>query len=189
MAREITSGFAEKLDSRMLKPVLLMKGEFASGTLRFFTGLGVIMFNGEQYNGSGTLVKMTRTEETQALKANNVTFQLNGISSEILSVVLNDDSQGRPVTAWLGLLDDDYVLRTDFYQTFRGYIDVPSFEDTGETCTVSIACESEIINFLEAEERKFTAEDQKRDYPDDKGLDFVATLVDIELPFGAGRTD
>lgn len=189
MARDITSGFQTEIEASVLRPIVLIKGEFDSGDLRFWTGYGELTFDSEVYTGSGDLVKMQRVEETQSLTANNVSFELSGIPSSIVSIALTEDYQGRPITAWFGVLDDNFSLIADPYQIFKGFMDVMTIADDGETATITVSSESELIVLKESKERRYTPEDQKQDYPNDLGLDFVPLIQDIELAFGAGRTD
>lgn len=189
MARDITSGFETEIDAKNLAPIILIKAEFDSGDLRFWTGYGEITFNSEVYTGSGDLIKMNSVEETQSLSANNVAFELSGIPSSLVSIALSEDYQGRIITAWFGVLDNNGAIIADPYQIFSGYMDVMNIQDDGETATITVNSESELIILRESRERRYTPEDQKQDYPLDLGLDFVPLIQDVELTFGAGRTD
>lgn len=189
MARDISSGFQTEIEAKELSPIILIKAEFDSGDLRFWTGYGEITFDSEVYTGSGDLVKMNRVEETQSLSANNVAFELSGVPSSLISIALTEDYQGRTVTAWFGALDNNGSIIADPYQIFSGFMDVMNIQDDGESATITVNSESELIVLKEAKERRYTPEDQKQDYPSDEGLDFVPLIQDIELTFGAGRTD
>ena len=189
MTRILTTAFENALDENILRPIILIHGEFDSGDLRFWTGYGEITYNGDVYQGSGDLLKMNRVDETQNLTANNVTFELSGIPSSLVSLALNENYQCRPITCYFAVLDTSFNLIADPYQIFKGFMDTMVIEDTGDTATISITCENELLRLKESVERRYTPEDQKQDYPDDLGLDFVPIIQDIELNFGTGRTD
>lgn len=189
MARDITSGFSTEIDATVLRPVILIQAEFDSGVIRFWTGYGELTYDSEIYTGAGDLIQMNRVDETQSLTANNVSFELSGIPSSLVSIALAEDYQGRVIKAWFGVLDDDFSLIADPYQIFSGYMDTMQIEDDGVNSKIRVNCESELLILKESKERRYTPEDQKQDYPSDLGLDFVPLIQDIELTFGAGRTD
>lgn len=185
MARNITPALLAETDSESLKPILFFKGEFPSGDIRFWTGYGQISFDSEIYIGSGQLIEISAVEETQELTANNVTFELSGVDNAIISIALNEDSQGSPVTAWFGVLDETSQIVADPYEIFKGKIDDIRWKDNGKTAGVSIPCESDLIIIGNAKEARYTPEDQKARYPNDLGYDFVPTVSDIELAWGS----
>lgn len=189
MARDLSSGFEAEIDAQVLRPVVLIEALFDSGDLRFWTGYGDLVYDGDTYTGSGDLVKMNRVDETQDLTANNVAFELSGIPSSIVSIALGEDYQGRVITAYFAVLDSDFSLIADPYQIFSGYMDVMQIEDSGTEARITVNSESELIVLKDSKERRYTPEDQKQDYPNDEGLDFVPIIQDIELTFGAGRED
>lgn len=189
MARDITSGFQTEIEADVLRPIMMVHGEFDSGDLRFWSGYGELDWNGDIFTGSGDLLKMNSVGETQSLTANNVTFELSGLPTSIVAIALGENYQGRRITAYFAVLDENFALIADPYVVFSGFMDVMTISDSGDEATITINCESDLIILKESRERRYTPEDQKQDYPNDKGLDFVPIIQDIELTFGAGRTD
>lgn len=185
MARDITAGFQTEIEADQLSPILLYKAEFDSGDVRFWSGYGELTFNAETYVGSGQLLNITRVEETSDLVANNVTIELSGIPASIISIALTEDYQSRPVTVWFGVIDTNGALVADPYQIFKGKIDIMNMMDNGNDGVIKVLCESDLIDLNNARERRYTAEDQKSDFPSDLGLDFVAKIQDIEIQWGA----
>ena len=47
-----------------------------------------------------------------------------------------------------------------------------------------MTAESKLIDLERSRARRYTSEDQKIDYPDDKGLDFIADLQDKAVVWG-----
>lgn len=188
MARDITTGFEAEIEASALKPCILVKAEFDSGDLRLWSGLTEITYNAEAYTGAGNLLSVSAVQETQDLKANNVNFGLSGIPSSLVSIALSEDYQGRRITAWFGVLNDSGLI-SDPYKIFSGFMDVMSLSDGGETAEITLSAENELIELRDAKERRYTPEDQKIDYPNDKGFEFVPTIQDRIVTWGAGRTD
>lgn len=189
MARTLDSGFQTEIEADQLRPVRFFKAEFDSGDLNFWTGNREITFNSESYLGSGDLIAIEKIEETDQLIANKVSIKVNGIPSSLVSLALSEPYQGRPVTIWDGALSSDGSTIAGSVQIFKGFMDVMTITDTGEISVINIDAESELITLRNSKERKYTPEDQKAFFPNDKGLDFVPLIQDKELTFGQGRTD
>lgn len=186
MARDLTSGMIDEVDASQLSPIFLIKGEFDGGDVRFWSGYGEITFNSEVYTGSGNLLGIDSIDESQELVANGVTVTLNGVSSSLVSVAQNEDYSGRPLTVWFGCLSSTGAIISNPYMMFKGRMDVIVIEDDGETCSISVNVESDLIGLRDSKERRYTDEDQKAEYPGDRGFEFVALSQDVTLSWGVG---
>ena len=109
---------------------------------------------------------------------------MSGLNSGLIASSLQSNYQGRPVTMWFAVLDDNRNVIASPYQLFKGRMDIISFSDNGNTADFNIKCESNLIDIRKASERRYTPEDQKINYPDDKGLDFIPRIQDIEVSWG-----
>lgn len=76
------------------------------------------------------------------------------------------------------------AMLNDPIPVFAGRMDTMRLQDTGETTTVTVSCESRLIDLERARERRYTDEDQKELYPDDRGFEYVADLQDKEVLWG-----
>ena len=56
MSRDLTVAFAAALAEPQLRPVLFFEGQFASGWVRIWSGLGEVSWNGQIWSGAGSLV-------------------------------------------------------------------------------------------------------------------------------------
>ena len=63
-------------------------------------------------------------------------------------------------------------------------MDLMTIEDGGETASISVTAESRLIDLNRAKERRFTDNDQKIDYPDDKGLQHIQGLQEKQISWG-----
>jgi len=66
----------------------------------------------------------------------------------------------------------------------RDRLDTMQITDGGETCTLAVAAENKLVILQRAKEARYTDEDQKARYPDDRGLEFVSGLQDREIVWG-----
>lgn len=182
--RDLDSGFENEITARALRCCLLTKAEFDSGNVNMFTGTGEITFQGETYVGGGLLLAITTIEETQELKAVNVSYTLSGVPSSMISLALAERINKRPITTWFGVLDENDQLFTE--EVYAGYMDTMPIDDDIEQgeATISLNTESDLQILRLAVDRNYTPEDQKLYYPGDLFFDFVPTIQDIEINWG-----
>ena len=75
---------------------------------------------------------------------------------------------------------------SDPYTIFDGFMDVMKVEDSGDTATVGVSSESQLISLERPLVKRYTPEDQAITYPNDKGLEYVAGIQDDEIIWGRG---
>ena len=71
-------------------PIVFYEGEFNSGTVNLWTGLGDIDWDSKTWIGTGNLFTITPLEDATDIRATGITVSLNGMSSEIVSIVLQE---------------------------------------------------------------------------------------------------
>jgi len=181
MSRALDSALATELAAKALRPVFGCEFLFDGGAIRLWAGYGNLTLNGENYVGAGTLLGVSDYAETAAVEAQGLTFTLSGIQSTILSLALQEPYQGRVCNLYLGAFDPAGALVGAPYLLFSGLMDTMSIEEAGETCSVTVAAESRMVLLTRAKERRYTDEDQRAEYPDDKGFQYVAALQDRQI--------
>lgn len=186
MARSIDSNTQAALVAPEVLPVFLFHAEFDEGDVYLWSGYGDLSWNSQTWTGTGTFGSVSEIEESTNIQANGVTVSLNGIPSSIISLALTYEYRGRPCRLYLGAVSvaTPNTLVGDPLMEFGGIMDVMSFEDSGETGSISISIENRLIDLSRARERRFTHEDQQIDYPGDLGLEYVAGLQDKEINWG-----
>ncbi len=185
MSRDLTTSVNTILESNSLKPFFALDLEFDGGNFVAWTGYGNITFGGTTYFGSGDFLNVSQISETADIQANGINITLSGIPSDLISSALNETYQGRPAKLYLGLLDDNNAVVSDPYLMFSGRMDTMGIEDSGDTANIGLTAESRLIDLERSRERRYTSEDQKIDYPTDKGLEFIADLQDKEIIWGS----
>lgn len=184
MSRNITTAFNNILESDNLSPFLAVDLSFDGGNFVTWTGYGNITFGGTTYIGGGDFLNVSQISETADIQANGINITLSGIPSDLISSALNETYQGRPAKLYLGVLDGNGAVVADPYLIFSGRMDTMGIEDTGDTANISLTAESRLIDLERSRERRYTSEDQKIDYPNDKGLEFIADLQEKEIVWG-----
>ena len=72
MSRGLSAGMLSQVAASNVNPILLFYGEFASGTVRMWSGLGDLSFDSQTWLGAGSLVQVSNVEETSEIKASGV---------------------------------------------------------------------------------------------------------------------
>lgn len=188
MARSLTAAMITEIKAGTMRPVIFVEIEFLSGTTRVWSGIGTFSFDGKTWIGVGDLGKISRIPETSQIAPSGITLSLSGIPASMVTNVLTDSRQGKPVKIWLGALDSNDVLIVDPYQSFAGRMDVPAIEEGPETSTATFTVENELIDLKRTRVRRYTPDDQIIDFPGDKGFDYVGGLQEINLQWGFGAS-
>lgn len=186
--RDLTSGMSTAIASGLVRPAIFYEGTFFSGGvdtyLRLWTGIGSIAWNGYTWTGGGNLLAISPIEESGDIKAIGFSVSLSGMPTAAVSIALQSVRSGKPGKLWLGLFDASGSLIADPYLLRRGRFDIDLIDDDGENCTITAKYEDRLVDLERPRERRYTSEDQKIDYPADKGFDFVPALQDTQLVWG-----
>lgn len=183
MSRDLTAGVITQLQAESVEIGLLFEGEFASGWVRIWSGLGNLSWNGYTWTGAGTLLGISSIDETNEVRAVGATVSVSGIPSDLVSLALGDARSGKTGRVYLAFFSSGSIVSDPILQ-FEGRLDVPVIEDGGETATIAISYESKLIELERPRERRYTPEDQAIDYPGDLGFDYVAALQDAQITWG-----
>lgn len=203
--RNLSPEMAAEFSGESTNPVLMGELEFDSGTLRMWTGLGSLFWGEKEFLGGGNFIGISPIEETQETVAKGVVLSLNGIASTNIALALAERPRGRPFRLYLAVastrryvateagdglveLEDGsgYVLLENNlvdspYRSFSGLMDVIESSDNGETATLRLSVENILIVGQRTKIYRYTDLDQKKTYPNDKGLELINQLQDKEL--------
>jgi len=180
MTRSISASFATGLEASTVQPLTLVELLFDTGSVRLWSGLDNLTYGGNTYTGVGMLLGISSIEETADIAARGITISLSGISAQAISLALTEKYQNRTCNLYFALSG----IVADAIKIFSGLIDQMSINDTGEQMTISLTVESRLIDLERARTSRYTSEDQKRLYPNDKGFDFVNDLQTKQILWG-----
>jgi hypothetical protein len=184
MARNLTGAMATAAAAGTVRPAVFYEGEYTTGTLRLWSGVGSIEWNGQTWTGAGQMLGIAPIEELSDVRAAAFHVSLSGEASAILSANLGAARNGLPGKVWLGFFDDAGALIADPFLAFQGRFDVPDIIDEGERATIQARYESRLIDLDRPRSRRYTDEDQKLDFPNDRGFEYVPKLQDLEVFWG-----
>jgi hypothetical protein len=188
MSRSLSSGMQAVSTADVVRPIFLVRMVFDSGEtpneLNLWSGVGDLTYDSETYTGVGDLLNISAVTETSDMQASGINVTLTGVKSSLVVIAKDHEYQGRAITVMLGAFDASGDLVADPTVIFAGFMDTMTIAESGETSTISIACENKLIAFERAKVRRYTAEDQKIDHPTDKGFEFVTAIVQKEIIWG-----
>lgn len=182
--RDLTSGVQTAIIADQVNPILFFEGEFASGFVRVWSGIGEISWNSYTWQGIGTLGGVGAIHESSDIQANGVTVTFSGIPSDLISLTLDDVVQGKLGKIYFGFMDANNAIIADPALMFEGRLDIPAIEENGDTATIQITYESRLIDLQKPRERRYTNEDQQLQYSGDLGFEFVPALQEQQINWG-----
>jgi hypothetical protein len=175
------TGVPAGFDSASLTIFQAVELFFDTGTVWLWNGIGDLVIDGSTYAGAGDLLGITLADEDESLSAKGISIQLSGVSSTMISYALNEHYKYRTVKVRIGTITAGVVAS---YQVFSGRMDVMTFDDTGDTSTVTLTAESRFIDFDRIRDHRWTSEDQKALYPGDKAFDGLNVLQEAKIQWG-----
>jgi hypothetical protein len=114
------------------------------------------------------------------MDAKGATLTMSGIPSSFLSLALQEPYQGRECRIYFGITSSP----SDYVEVFSGELDQMNIEEQADSATISVTAENVLIKLERPVVRRFTNEDQKSRFPNDRGLEYVASLQDKEIFWG-----
>lgn len=184
MSRDMTAAMQSAVEARVVYPAALLELEFDSGTTRIWTGYGPLSWDGKTWQGAGELLSLSPAQESTEVRAEAATAELSGIPSAYISLALQEDYQGRQATQYLALLDGDGNIIADPVQTFSGRMDQMQISEDGQSSIIRLGLESHLIDLKTPREFRYTDQDQRIDYPNDRAFEYIAGLQDKRLSWG-----
>ena len=184
MPRTMTPAMLAAIQANALYPALLVQMGFDSATAYMWTGFGALSWNGQTWYGLGRLLGIGVVEDGSTVEARGTSITLSGLDSSLLAGCLGDFQLGLPVIIYLALFGSTGVLLVDPISVWVGRTDQPTIQVDSDMTTITVACESRLLDMNVACDRRLTQEDQQSQWPRDLGLSFVAGVQEITLVWG-----
>lgn len=184
MPRDVNPLLLAALAATPARLAVLVEVQFAASTLRLWSGNGPIIWNEQVYLGNGWLTGYTPSSDTQEIRAEGFTVTLTSVPIEVVALILNEARQSLSGKLYLAALDSAGLPIPDPCGQCEGFIDVPEFAEDGDTASVQLSFESDIVDLDQPNETRYTDGEQQRLFPGDKALEHVAGLQDIPIFWG-----
>jgi len=205
MSRTLSTAVEEAIQQDVVYPFFAVELVFdAPNTLRLWTGLGTLIYEGNEWFGTGNMLGVSTVQETMQMAATGASLTLSGVPSEVISLALQEPYQGRVCNIYFGMFaygalqqeDEAYILMQDgakiglelretgVTEIFTGYMDMMDISEGPDSSTIQLNVESKLIDLERQRVARYTSEYQKSLYPLDRGLEFVESIQDLKLTWG-----
>jgi len=205
MSRDLSTITLENIEANVVYPFFAVELLFDSpNEIRLWTGVGDLSYGGHTWTGSGNLLDISSVEEGADLAVRGATITLSGMTSEVVSLALQEPYQGRVCNIYFGTFSTGAILQesgsfillqdgskiniedgsTGFNQTFSGYMDQMNIQENPDTATIELTVENKLIDLERPRIARYTSAYQKSVYPGDLGMDFIEDLQDKEIIWG-----
>lgn len=179
----MSSAMLAALQAPQLQPAIFVEAAFVSTTVRMWTGIGSVTWNGHTWTGLGSLLDIAMMEDGATVEARGIAITLSGLDSSLLADCQGDFKLGLPVTVYLGLFSSASLI-ADPLTSWAGRMDQPTIAASGTDATITINCENRLLDMNVAVDRRYTNEDQQMDYPGDLAFSFVNAIQEMTIFWG-----
>ena len=186
MPHDFNSQMKDDLNSDQICFFHLIEFDFPGGILRFWTGYNTLTWNGNDYKGSGEILKSTMPKETKLMESAGAVFELSSEDPTIIAAAIGAEQyQDRPCRMYTGTWDVNInTVRAEPYLEYEGRMNTMPIEYDGKEAKITLTSEDESVILQRSRERRRTPEDQKKNYPNDKIFDGVPALQGSQTPWG-----
>lgn len=183
MSRPLGTVFTAAITGSTLTVTHAVDFEFGgdTGTARFFTGLGDLVINGNTYTGVGNLGAISSLTEDNKLGVNGMTFTLSGVPPELLAIAMNIPCRNKPVKMYVVLFSPEGNIVSN-QLCFNGRMDQMILKEDGNSSSITITAESQVIDFNRPRLSRWTY-NQRKDQTDN-GLKNISRSSGIVIPWG-----
>lgn len=136
-----------------------------------------LVYAGLTFQGAGAIGTISEVDDSPG-EIKGITFQLAGVSSDYISLALDDAAvvQGTPCHIRTALCDANLQV-VDAPLDWIGTLDTMSISEDGETCTISVTAESSAVDLLKGYASTFSDPDQKAIDPTDRAFEYLNSQV------------
>lgn len=156
------------------------------GPIRLWTGYGDKTINvqgsDQVFTGTGAILAIAAAEEVSDLSAKSMTLSFTGLSTDIISIALQEQYQRRKARVYLG-----EAGRSEVVEIFSGRMDTMKIEDEGASANVSLTIESKLVELERSRNFRYTHEShisRLAEGESDSFFEFVADLQDKTITWG-----
>jgi hypothetical protein len=175
------------IQQQTLQPAIFAQLTFANETVYVWSGFGTINWNGQNWSGVGQLGSLSNIPDNSTVEAKGIMLTLSGIDATLLPEGEFNYGLGLPATIWLGFFNNGVLIANPVI-AFQGRMDQPQFDVAGTAITLSINCEDRLMDMNAPVDRRYTQDDQQRDWPGDLGMQFVPSIQEMTLYWGTAPT-
>lgn len=182
MSRELSAGLQAAVAAEVVRPVFLVYLDFPSGAVRVNSGIYSLTYDGQTYTAVGALGEIGAINEPADFSSPGLDLKLSGLDPALITAIYGDHYQGRTAIVYVGFLNESHAL-IDADELFSGRIDHAQVE-VGETATIILRCENELVDWERPKIRRYNDADQKGLFPGDRAFEAIEYYSEGEIIWG-----
>lgn len=183
MSRTVPAPFLTALGNGTVEPFFAVDLLFDSpNQLYLWTGIGNKTIGSNTYVGTGSLLTISESQETNDLTVNGIALTLSGVTTNLVSLALQEPYQNRQCKVYLGLEGQSNLI-----EIFSGRMDKMVIEDGPESSTISLQVEHKLVALERAAVQRYTEQSHKAidsGNSSDTFFSFIADIQDKPITFG-----
>lgn len=180
MSRGLAAPALAAVQGEIVSRTMAAELDFPAGMVRYSGAPVDLVIGGSTFFGVGMLGGISVVEEAAELRSYGVTLSLSGIPRDLVAVALTQAYQGRRANVWEVPLGAENLPIADPILIFRGRMDQMEIA-LGEEGTVRVRLENRLADWERPRVRRYTAEDQEREFPGDLAFRFLPATTEKEI--------
>lgn len=175
MSRGVDASMLSALQAQQVQVAHLVDVELDSGTIYVTDAWRPITYASNTYSALGHFLGIDAIDETTQLRVNDATLSLSGVDQSWVSSVLSEQVVNRRIKVRWVVLDASWAVVGTPLLVLDGRMDDPVIEedpDSGQS-TVAVRAVNIWSDFERTNGRRTNAGSQSRDFPADKGFQYV----------------
>lgn len=185
----LISPFSTNVATALLDPqvnlVIGVEIAFDSGTTRVHSGTGPVILQGNVFLGLGILGQVGEIKEQNTSSPTQLALTLSGITTDMISIFLNENCVGKYVRIFVAVLDDSFeVLDSDLI--FKGRI-----RDTavigGKNNAINVTVSNIFEDWANGQSWRYTDESQMKKNNGDRIFRYVSQMSDRSIYWGSKK--
>lgn len=183
MARDLTAPQLAAVQAKQVYACVFVQLDYAS-VLRVSNLPFPMTWGGATWTGLGDLGSVEPIYETATNEVKGASMTLSGVPNELIATTLAEDYQGKRCQIWYALLDESQAIIGSPVRIFFGRIDTMVIESGEDSSVIKLTAEPPNVDWQRPRGGRFNHEDQQARYPGDRGLEYVADMVNVEILWG-----
>jgi hypothetical protein len=182
MPRNIGPNFLLALQEGWLYPVIFVEIYFSTGPVRLCSFNQPLLLNGLVFDAVGQLLQVSTIEDAATVHARGISVSLSGFDPAFLPLVLDDFQVGLAATIYFGVFNTQTAQQVaETVIAWAGRTDEPTITFDENSATISIACESLLMDMNTPVPYRNTNQDQQIFHPGDLGFSWVNAIQSVPI--------
>lgn len=179
--RTLDAAITTAIAAATVRPLIMVRVDFDSGTLAWHSGFGVVTLDGVNYLGLGTLGSISQVTEQPGVQSSTITLNVSGIDPAVVALALTEPYINRKCYVHLTFLnEEDEPLVATPILIFEGTLDQIEGQ-MGAEALFRLTVKSRLADWERVRKLRYTDADQQKLYPGDKGMEYIPQMSERML--------